>query len=545
MLTAAQIPDLYIRHGSLRAIARQEGLHYNTVQRAYARAVQDGLMQPVPMGFKPHAAHKAVVTTQQRVQALKAKRTRHPRYILTCAQNNTNVHPEVWKSLKLLAEHYGAQLLVSTFLYSKRGLGARNDKAQLKTPAGNRKTRDQDEIWFDTAILPYVNNNRVEIAKGLVWCGELNIIPTAARPLSGLESYTGRASMVVPHTHIAMQSIATVGGAAKLNFTTGTVTLRNYIQRKEGFKAEFHHCYGGLLVEVDDDGHWWVRQLNADSEGTIYDLDVKASGGKVTTGNRVEAITFGDVHVANIDTDVANATWAPGGMVDKLKPRFQIVHDVLDFYSRSHHTIKDPYKKLARHVNGAENVAEEVANVGKFLRKIARKGCQTIVVDSNHDRHLDRWLRENDGRYDAVNARYWSQLNSQLVDFISENGHEPDSLLAFSLRDTPTHAKFLNTDSSFILCPQAGGGIECALHGDQGANGARGGIRQFAKMGRRSNVGHSHSAGIDGGCYQTGTKSKLKLEYNHGLSSWTHSDIVTYANGKRAIITFFAGKWRA
>jgi hypothetical protein len=110
---------------------------------------------------------------------------------------------------------------------------------------------------------------------------------------------------------------------------------------------------------------------------------------------------------------------------------------------------------------------------------------------------------------------------------------------------TAENITFLDTDTSFVICPDQAGGIECALHGDQGANGARGGIRQFAKMGRRSNIGHSHSAGIDGGAWQTGTKSKLKLEYNHGLSSWSHSDIVTYPNGKRAVITFFNNKWRA
>lgn len=545
MIDPATISDLYAQHGSLRAIARAKGWAYSSVQAAYATAVSQSLMPVIPMGAKTHAHHKTTIVSKQRVKALRAKRTRHRRYILTCAQNNTNVHAEVWKSLKTLAKHYGAEIFVSAILYSKRGLGARNDKAQLKTSAGYHKTRDQDEIWFDPAIVPYINNDRVEIAKGLVWCGELNISPTAARPLSGLESYTGRASMVVPHTHIAMQSIATVGGAAKLNYTTGAVTLRNYIQRKEGFKAEFHHCYGGLLVEVDDDGHWWVRQLNADSDGTIYDLDVKVSGGKVTTGNRVEAITFGDVHVANIDADVAKATWRKGGMVDKLRPRFQIVHDVLDFYSRSHHTIKDPYKKLARHVSRKESVQEELLGVAGFLRKIARSDCQTIVVDSNHDRHLDRWLRENDGRFDPVNARYWSALNARLVEYISEHGHEPENMLAFAYEHANLPARFLTTDTSFVICQQFGGGIECALHGDQGANGARGGIRQFAKMGRRSNVGHSHSAGIDGGCWQTGTKSKLKLEYNHGLSSWTHSDIITYANGKRAIVTFFNNKWRA
>jgi hypothetical protein len=68
-----------------------------------------------------------------------------------------------------------------------------------------------------------------------------------------------------------MKSVASVkSDPTKFNWTTGTVTLRNYIQKKAGQKAEFHHCYGALLVEVDSTGAWGVRQLLAD-ELEVYD----------------------------------------------------------------------------------------------------------------------------------------------------------------------------------------------------------------------------------------------------------------------------------
>ena len=37
--------------------------------------------------------------------------------------------------------------------------------------------------------------------------------------------------------------------ATKFNYSTGTVTQRNYIAKKEGLKAEFHHQYGALIVD--------------------------------------------------------------------------------------------------------------------------------------------------------------------------------------------------------------------------------------------------------------------------------------------------------
>jgi hypothetical protein len=172
-------------------------------------------------------------------------------------------------------------------------------------------------------------------------------------------------------------------------------------------------------------------------------------------------------------------------------------------------------------------------------------------VRSNHDDHLDRWLTENDGRFDPVNADYWGLLNHWKTEYIMRHHSIPDMLhLAITNSDYDFARRnkitFLTDDNSFVICPKSGNGIECGLHGDRGANGSRGSRRQFAKsLGRRSNVGHSHSAGITQGCFQAGTNSLLKLSYNQGLSSWTHSDIITYVNGKRAIVTFFNGKWRA
>lgn len=559
-MKAADIPRLYLEHGSLKAIHRATGESWRQVAKHYAAAVAGNLMQPIGVGRKSNEHLKKPSIPTQRIKALKTKRLRHKTYLLTCAQNNTHVHSGVWQNLQALAKFMDAKVMVSTFLYANRSHWQKNlDKGAVKQPRLSKGERGDDDLWFDPAIAPYISNDRVEIAKGLVWCGELNIIPTAASPLSRLEVYTGRASMIVPHVQLAMESIATIGGSGtKLNYTTGTVTQRNYIQRKDGFLAEFHHSYGALVVEVDDAGHWWVRQLNADSEGTIYDLDVKVQGGVVTTGNRVEAITFGDVHVAQIDPLAREATWGKGGMVETLRPRFQFVHDVFDGHARSHHELKDPYAMFEKFVEKTDSVSQEVMGVAHFLQEISRDDCQTVVVNSNHDRHLERWLTENDGRKDPVNAKYWSWLNNQVVDHICAFGFRPDVLeLAITMGRYGAedflgkyNVMFLDGGSSFAICPKSGG-IECALHFDIGPNGSRGSRKAFAKLGRRSNGGHSHSAGITLGAYQSGTKREKRQGYNKlGPSSWSDSDILTYENGKRAIVTFFGEpgmrpKWRA
>ena len=113
------------------------------------------------------------------------------------------------------------------------------------------------------------------------------------------------------------------------------------------------------------------------------------------------------------------------------------------------------------------------------------------------------------------------------------------------MQDRARHFAFRRADMSYLICDDAHGGIECGMHGHLGANGGRGNIRSFARMGRRANIGHSHTAGIVEGIWQSGTSSLLDLEYNIGMSSWSHSDILTYANGKRAMITMSGGKYKA
>jgi hypothetical protein len=83
------------------------------------------------------------------------------------------------------------------------------------------------------------------------------------------------------------------------------------------------------------------------------------------------------------------------------------------------------------------------------------------------------------------------------------------------------------------------------MHGHLGIAGKKGAPDQLAKMGRKANTAHTHSTGIFNGLYVAGTNSKLRWDYAVGPSNWTHSNIVTYTNGKRTIVTIYDGKWRA
>lgn len=479
---------------------------------------------------KPLSAGSSVCPSNRR-KTLKGKR-----FVFTSAQNNTFVHNTFLESLLQYCRHNDAQLIVGTFNYNKNAF----------------QNGPSEETWFDPKIVPYINNNSCDVFEGLVWCGELNILPTAVDPFSGLLSYTKSASGIVPHVKVRLQSVATAKHLeCRMMYSTGAVTKANYIQQKSGQKAEFHHIYGALVAEVSDEGVWFVRQLIADSTtGVFQDLGQIATPEGVTEGNPVEGINYGDLHSEKPDPEVYNATFGEGGLLDVLRPKYQFAHDTLDFTKRNHHNIKDHlfrYRLQVEH-SGLDLVEDDIKASVKQLLDMQRDWCTTVVVESNHDLALLRWLKESNPKEDNVwNALFYHKCQTRILQSIIDK-EENFSIFKWCCTQVSDKlkAKFLGEDESFMLLDGiAGGGIECGQHGHNGVSGGRGSPKGFTILGSRMNTGHTHSASIIDGVYTAGVKAKLDQGYNKGASPWSHSDIVTYPNGKRCIITFKKGLWRA
>lgn len=483
--------------------------------------------------------------TEARAEASRPlpKRGKIARYIVTCAQSDTLLHEETWASLTALADHYDAEILVSTFTYVHRQEGS------AKRGTQNGKA---DTLWYDPRIEPHVCDQMVALAPTLVWNGHMNILPTAVDPLSGLDTYNGPKSSIFPHAKVAMKSIAGMiaGAAPKFQYTTGTATKRNYIQKKAGQKAEFDHVYGGLIVEVDHNGEWWVRQLNSDSKGRIVDIDVVAyPDGRIEPVLGVEAAHWGDIHEDLMEAWMFNAIWGKGGLAHHIKPRYQMMHDMLDFGRQSHHNRNKPHTRYRLMVEGKTSVIGEIDQLATFLIGSQIDGCETIIVPSNHHEHLGRWLAETDWRTDLENAEFFMDAQRDFLAAI-RRGESFDPLKWAVMRgreDELSHVRWLEEDEPFYICAdKTDGGIAMHLHGDNGPNGARGSMRNLAKLGHKCCLGHSHSAGIYNGAWQTGVMATLRMDYNKGSpSSWSHSLIIVHRNGKRQMITMRGNRWRA
>ena len=501
--------------GNIRATAKELGIERSTVRRKLEKT---GLMKkPLVGGTK--LGIEAEVREHAEPGNIK-------RYILTSAQNNTHVHPEFLANLEALAEFYEAEIIVGTYTYNQNHYGKLSVKMGKDKPA-------EETLWYDPAITDYIKDARIELAKGLAWCGEYNALPTNVNPLAGLESFTGRSSSIFPHAKLAMRSIPTMQGeGVKLNYTTGTVTMRNYIQKREGVIAEFHHIYGALLVEVDENGNWWVRQLNHDEgTGTLQDLNVLVENGEVvSTNERVEAITHGDLHGTMADPVAVDLAL---NMVDTLKPNYQFLHDVMEGASINPHDrkVSATHEKFYTWARGLSRVDVELGATAKIMEQFDRPFCETIVVDSNHDdAWIKRWLREYDYRKDPSNTEVFLKLQSHLYGTIRNGGGNPTMVrdinmieyaLLRSRRTARQKFKFLKADESFLTADRK---IENGMHGHYGPSGKFGSPAELSKMARKANTAHTHSTGIWNGLYVAGTLSKLRWDYTKGPSNWTQSE---------------------
>lgn len=524
----SQIVELYNSTkigGNASEVARQLGIKRSRVARIIKQHVGKAARRKVAAGSIRSNVHRA----------LKLPSPGHvKRYILTSAQNNTFIHSRVWENLKALAKHYSAEIMVGSFSYNQNQFGP------LAVKRG-RKNEYQHELWYDHNIEPHIVDDPVQLGDGLVWCGEMNILPTDNDPLANLETYSGSKSCIVPHAKMEMNCVATMQShGTKFMYSTGTVTKRNYIQKKAGLKAEHRHAYGGLLVEVDSNGNWWVRQVEADeNSGKLQDLDIVVDNGRVSKSGEIEAITWGDIHATIIDKGVHKMSLE---ILDEFKPRFQFVHDLLEGVSVNHHNAKNPHEQFSAFLRGYDVVTKELVDTAAVLESYKRPGTETVVIDSNHDNWLMRWLREHDYRKDPRNAELFLDLQREVYKNLREE-NEKFNLTEYTMEKFGIEkVTFKLGDDSFLICNRK---IECGMHGHMGSDGARGSVKNLARLGRKANTAHTHSASIINGLYTAGTSTKLRMGYNHGPSSWTHSHIFTYPTGKRTIVTMYNNKWRA
>jgi hypothetical protein len=542
-VSPSDLLKLVKKEGGQRAFARKHGLPRTSVQERLYK------LRKEPFSHRP---------------APKAKRVGDKRgirrFILSSAQDGTMPHEQFLSNLEAyrdwLQQHGSCEIMIGPFTYGK---GLFEDHA----------TKSKNVNYHDR-VKPYLVFDRIRIADKIDFCGEMNTLPTATNPLSGFHTYTNDRWGIFPHAKVQLTSVPRMKHLPpKQIMTTGAVTKPNYILKKAGIKASFHHIYAAVLVEIDADGDFFCRHLIADDTGTFFDLDRKVEEGKITSGHRMTCLTPGDVHVAGIDPvtaraifgfwptkemelDASNRRWERlwesddenPSMLDVLKPHHLFVHDVLDFRARNHHNIYDPHDRYNLWVTGRESVGNEVREVSLFLHYLSENNpdTQVYVVDSNHDQALSKWLKTADYRTDPVNATFF--LRNQLACYDAMDRRDRTfSVFKHAVTSDPnfdcSRVRFLREDKDPIVI----GGVEHSNHGHRGPNGARGGVASLSKVGGKMTIGHVHSPAILDGLCASGASCLMDMGYNAGPSGWAATLTGQYENNKRTLITLVGEKW--
>lgn len=463
-------------------------------------------------------------------------------FLVTWAQNATPVAEGFWNALNACREHRDADLMVI--------------KGTYRNPTMRGEEVD-DEWWADEVMEAGLWDKPVDLCPILTVLADYRVQPTATRPLTSLDAVTGGKSGILGHPKLEMRCIPTPQNKLpKQMQTTGACTVQNYSDSKAGKKGEFHHTLGAVIVEVRGDV-FHMRQINACSDGSFIDLNTEYSpDGSWQDADRALALSMGDWHSGMTAGHVIDATFGldstAGTMVQVLRPRQILWDDVLDQYARNHHHKYNPFIAIAKEKDESydrDSLRQEVDAACWELDHFTQQANETVgervisyVKSSNHDEALTRYINERNWKNDPVNAEFYLETALMMAK-ATKMGHAgaqyPDAFQMWGEKTCGKNIKFLGRRGSHMV-----GDIECIFHGDLGPNGARGSIANFAKIGVKTVIGHSHTPGIVEGCYQTGTSTYLDLEYARGPSSWSNTHCVIYANGKRALLTIIDGQWR-
>lgn len=460
-------------------------------------------------------------------EKLKEVLSKHKKFVITSAQNNTEINSKFLKSIQTYCRLNDAFLFVIPVKY--------------KTVMSSK---DQEDIYYPSSIENNLIENNFEFpGYDLKILSGIKIQATAINPLSGIDPLSKGNSIILGHSQLQMRTLPRQDQKyPAILTTTGSLSERLYSETKTGIKAEFNHSNSAIVIELDSDTDvFYLRNLNFDGEG-FHDLDHYYYG-QYRRKESIVALVTGDEHALFNDPSVADATYhSDVSMTAVLNPEYIIRHDVLDSWSVSHHHKKDVFTKFAKWASGTNKIQDELDMTIEFIDSTTPPGVKNIIVASNHNDHLLKWLNECNPDIEPWNAKIYHKLMYHMLEQtdMGESGAIfPDPFELYASERFQSDVRFVGRREPFKLFD-----IQLSYHGDVGNNGSRGSRQQFANLPEKSVIGHSHSPGITGGAYQTGTSSYMNLSYNSGPSSWHHAHVIIHKDGKRQIVFIVNGKWR-
>lgn len=519
-------------------------LHETITHSNWPVANHDDLIIESLPGGKPTAYITGIL------KAAPIENYRGKRFLFTRAQNSTPVNEQFLDNMEAYATQRGADIVVGPSTY------------QTNWQAENA----EHSRCYDKRIEKYLCFGQLEIGPDFFFAAETNIIATASAPIHDMVSYSENKWCVIPHTKQNLVSVPTTDPKKLCSqiLSTGSVTIPKVLAKKIGIKSIFHHIFGFVVVEFDMEGRIFCRHVNANKDGSFYDLNYFVEKGFVRIvdrNTRPDYLMPADIHHGKLDLanpkDVISTFGFDGfgkveydNLISFLRPRRIILQDLHDGNVDSHYI--DMAQRVENVAGNRDILEAEVKGDGSFLSHLSRLHPyveEFIVDESNHDLRLERYVKENRYINDPYNICFAQKLHGRYLEYRKECGvhrstgatRERFSLHEWAIRH---FYPFLNRVSwvydgeSRII-----NDVEIGHHGFRGTNGSKASISGYVRIGAKISYGDKHAPSIWDGAFQSGVMT-LQQGYNIGPSSWAVSHILQYANGKRCMLTMNDGAYQ-
>lgn len=468
-----------------------------------------------PGAFKDLIDEK--IFTPKIFKKLKGQVAKYKNFVITTAVTGMPVHKKFYDNLKYYCKKNDALLLILP-----------SSDPAIKGWELDGKLANENIVFDDLEL----NSN--------LFISTFKTSAKQTNPLTGIKRIGQRErSMIVASTKQFLEYVPVSNDKmSHALMTTGSLTLpgyrstERYMSQRTAYIAEFDHKMAAVVVNIKDNKSFQFRQIQAEyGTGFFIDLGKYYKIDKVED-TRPETVVLGDIHVGETDPVKMKATEA---MMKTLKPKRVFLHDVFDGASISHHT-KDQHLTRARMDLTLEQELIMTKVELERLRKAHPYVDEWVIVRSNHDDFIDRYLQTGEYTKDHKNSKMAHEIALAKLKNSCMAFEQGLKILGFDAKKF----KFLGINDSYKVA-----GLEHGTHGHLGLNGSRNASNASLEIGYGPGTyAHSHTAGILRDVFRVGTSTLLRVGYNNGSSSWTHTDGLTYKNGSRQLINIINGSWK-
>lgn len=463
------------------------------------------------------------IRVNSRIRELRDTLKGYNKFIITTAVTGCKVNLPFLNSLRRLAKDKKAKLLILLC----------SDPARPKDSCSNDVI--DKELLEETIILEdsQINSN--------LFVSSIKLSAKQQEPLRGLGNISKKyGSFIFASPKIGLE-YHSVGNDKTIlpHFTssTGAITLPDYdsnmyMAQRRAYIAEHSHNFGAAYVEVQNSKIFHFTQIECkNKDGSLFLRDQMYTP---TTKKKAKAKAFimGDLH-SGFTCSKSRQNWIE--VIEATKPEMIAIHDGFNGYSVNQH-IKDDYIAQAiRAMHNLDDLQAELIHFAKEIEFWASKCDQLIMVPSNHNDWLSRYLRKGLYIKDPKNHLIGAKLAVAMLEKKDPLRYAVEEIAGIKA----DNIYWPNRNEDIII-----GGVQINCHGDITVGGGKGSLAGMRSSYIASFSGHTHTAAISGDAWQVGTSGVLQEEYNNGASKWTNTSGLLYVDGSRALVNSIFGNWK-